>query len=155
VLWLFASGIKAYGTDSDIKPVEPVLKVYEHPNISTPPIPVIEPEIEPEPIVRTGNPEGNRSFARKKMDKWGWNDKQFECLVNLWERESNWNHEAANPKSSAYGIPQALPGKRMSDIADDWQTNPETQIKWGLKYISERYSTPCKAWKHFQNKNWY
>lgn len=157
MLWLFASGIKAFSTDTDLKPVEPVLKAYEHPDISTPTIPDFTPPVEPEPkpIVRLGNPEGNRSFARQKMNKWGWNEKQFECLVNLWERESNWNHEAKNPKSSAYGIPQALPAEKMSEIAEDWQTNPETQIKWGLKYIHERYSEPCNAWKHFQNKNWY
>lgn len=155
MLWLFAIGIKAHGADSPTEPVEPVLKAYEHPDISTPPSPIIEPLIEPEPKIRAGSPEGNRSFARKKMSKWGWDEKQFECLVNLWERESNWNHEADNPKSSAFGIPQALPGERMSEIGEDWRTNPETQIKWGLKYISGRYSTPCNAWKHFQNKNWY
>lgn len=155
VLWLTALGINTYGLNAPITPVEPVLSAYEHPDISTPPIPIKEPEIESEPVIRVGNPEGNRSFARSRMERWGWDEEQFDCLVNLWERESNWNHTADNPKSSAYGIPQALPGHKMSTVGDDWETNPETQIKWGLKYISQRYSTPCNAWDHFKRKNWY
>jgi hypothetical protein len=154
VLWFTALGINTFVLNAPTKPVEPVLRAYEHPDISTPPILEPSPEITVEPI-RVGDPDGNRSFARSRMDKWGWDEEEFHCLVHLWERESNWNHTADNPTSSAYGIPQALPGHKMSTVGDDWETNPKTQIKWGLKYISERYSTPCNAWKHFQNKNWY
>jgi hypothetical protein len=160
VLLATAFVISNQAVDTPTKPLEPVLRVYEHPDISTPPIPVITPSVaiiepEPEKKIRVGNPEGNRAYARSRMDKWGWDEHQFHCLVHLWERESNWNHTADNPTSSAYGIPQALPGHKMSTVGDDWGINPKTQIKWGLKYISERYSTPCNAWKHFQNKNWY
>ena len=28
----------------------------------------------------------------------------------------------------------------------DWQTNPRTQIIWGLGYIKSVYGTPCAAW---------
>src|SRR5690606_28846735 len=27
----------------------------------------------------------------------------------------------------------------------DWRTNPETQIRWGLGYIKNRYRTPARA----------
>lgn len=155
VLWLTAIGINTFGADALEKPVEPVLSAYEHPDISTPLIPIKEPEIEPEPVARVRSPESSRSFARSKMQKWGWSEEEFACLINLWEKESNWNHEAKNPNSSAYGIPQALPGHKMQSAGEDWQTNPETQIKWGLKYISKRYSTPCKAWEFWLNNNWY
>jgi hypothetical protein len=39
----------------------------------------------------------------------------------------------------------------MSSVADDWKTNPATQIKWGLGYIKGKYKTPCGAWSHFQD----
>ncbi|WP_406567766.1 aggregation-promoting factor C-terminal-like domain-containing protein [Actinoallomurus soli] len=81
--------------------------------------------------------------------------KQFPCLVKLWNRESNWNHKAHNPWSGAYGIPQALPGKKMRSAGKDWKTNPATQIKWGLKYIKGRYKTPCGAWSHMHRTGWY
>jgi hypothetical protein len=61
---------------------------------------------------------------------------------------------ASNP-SGAYGIPQALPGDKMAVYGDDWQTNPTTQIKWGLNYIAGRYSTPCGAWSFWQSNGWY
>ena len=48
----------------------------------------------------------------------------------------SWNVYADNPSSSAYGIPQALPGSKMSSAGADWATNPVTQIRWGLGYIA-------------------
>lgn len=73
---------------------------------------------------------------------------QFPCLDKLWKKESGWNYKAENRSSGAYGIPQALPGNKMSSAGSDWQNNPATQIKWGLSYIKQRYDTPCKAWAH-------
>jgi murein DD-endopeptidase MepM/ murein hydrolase activator NlpD len=81
--------------------------------------------------------------------------KQYGCLVLLWNRESGWNYRANNPSSSAYGIPQALPGSKMASAGADWRTNPATQIRWGLGYIRARYGTPCGAWAHSQSSGWY
>ena len=50
---------------------------------------------------------------------------------------------ADNPSSSAYGIPQALPGSKMASAGDDWANNAVTQIRWGLGYIADRYGSPC------------
>ena len=85
----------------------------------------------------------------------GWGNDQFSCLVTMWNHESGWRVNAANP-SGAYGIPQALPGSKMASAGADWRTNPATQIKWGLEYISSRYGTPCGAWSQWQaNGGWY
>jgi hypothetical protein len=102
------------------------------------------------------NVEANKAFAKSYMEsKYSWGKDQHSCLVNLWNRESGWRHTAANPTSSAYGIPQSLPGNKMASAGADWKTNPETQIKWGLKYIKHRYETPCGAWSAFKQKGWY
>lgn len=85
----------------------------------------------------------------------GWGGSQFSCLDSLWTKESGWKHTADNPSSSAYGIPQALPGSKMASAGSDWATNPSTQIKWGLTYIQSRYGTPCAAWAHSRANNWY
>ena len=74
-----------------------------------------------------------------------WNSSQISCLTQLWNNESHWNFKAHNYRSGAHGIPQALPAVKMNVIALDWRTNPVTQIRWGLKYISSRYGTPCAA----------
>jgi hypothetical protein len=96
-----------------------------------------------------------KGVAREMMGRHGWGGDQFSCLEQLWEKESHWDHTAQNPSSGAYGIPQALPGSKMASAGSDWQTNPATQIAWGLGYIAERYGTPCSAWGHSQSVNWY
>ena len=88
-------------------------------------------------------------------EEFNMNDSQFSCLNSLWTRESHWNYKAHNYRSGAHGIAQALPAEKMSVIADDWRTNPLTQIRWGLRYITIRYDTPCKAWSHFKSKRYY
>lgn len=80
---------------------------------------------------------------------------QMDCLDSLWTKESGWSATADNPTSSAYGIPQALPGSRMSTAGADWATNPVTQIRWGLGYIEGRYGSPCGAWSFSISNNWY
>jgi hypothetical protein len=96
-----------------------------------------------------------RSIARAMVADRGWSSSQFSCLDRLWQKESNWRVTATNPSSGAYGIPQSLPGRKMSSAGSDWRTNPATQIKWGLGYIADRYGTPCGAWSHSQSNNWY
>jgi resuscitation-promoting factor RpfB len=100
-------------------------------------------------------PGSAQAIAAEMVAARGWGSDQFDCLVNLWERESGWRVDAANSSSGAYGIPQALPGSKMASAGDDWRTNPATQITWGLGYIEDRYGDPCGAWNHFLDRNWY
>jgi hypothetical protein len=99
----------------------------------------------------TGTPRG---LALAMMADWGWGN-EFDCLNSLWERESGWSVSSTNATSGAYGIPQALPAGKMASAGADWQTNPATQIRWGLGYIADRYGSPCSAWSHSQSFNWY
>ncbi|MFG3495130.1 transglycosylase SLT domain-containing protein [Streptomyces sp. NPDC047928] len=80
---------------------------------------------------------------------------QFQCFSNIVDHESSWNYRATNPSSGAYGLMQALPGYKMQSAGADWQTNPATQIKWGLNYMNDRYGSPCGAWSFWQANNWY
>lgn len=105
-----------------------------------------------------GLPDGDangdaKAYARQAVT----DDDQYQCLDHLWTGESNWNPSAENPDSGAYGIPQALPGNKMASAGSDWRTNPITQVKWGLTYISSRYGTPCTAWQQWQARSphWY
>ena len=95
-----------------------------------------------------------RSVARQLLAERGQGD-QFGCLDRLWQKESGWRWNADNPTSSAYGIPQSLPGSKMASAGADWRTNPVTQIRWGLQYIADVYGGPCSAWRHSQAVNWY
>jgi hypothetical protein len=96
-----------------------------------------------------------RSIARALLPKFGFSADQFSCLDSIYSSESGWNPHADNPTSSAYGIPQALPGSKMSSAGPDWANNPATQIRWGLGYIKSSYGTPCGALAFREGHGWY
>ena len=101
------------------------------------------------------DPNTAQSIAYNMLSSFGFTPSTyFGCLVDLWNRESGWSYDAENPASGAYGIPQALPGSKMASAGADWQTNPATQIRWGLGYIKQIYGNPCSAWA-FEEANGY
>jgi hypothetical protein len=100
-------------------------------------------------------PASPREIAMSLLSSYGWDSGQFSCLDSIWTRESDWNPYAANASSGAYGIPQSLPGSKMAAYGSDWQTNAETQIKWGLGYIRASYGSPCGAWYFWESHGWY
>jgi hypothetical protein len=100
------------------------------------------------------DPNTAQSIAYNMMASFGFSPSTyFGCLLDIWNRESGWVYDAENA-SGAYGIPQALPGSKMASAGADWQTNPATQIKWGLSYIKAIYGNPCSAWA-FEEANGY
>lgn len=118
------------------------------------PNPEPTPEV-PKPEKPKSDPEPGGGSIKDYASELVGGGKQFECLDLLWQRESGWDHTATNPTSGAYGIPQAYPGKKMASAGADWRTNPRTQVKWGVGYITERYGSPCEAWEHSERKGWY
>lgn len=104
----------------------------------------------------TGTKAEYQAYAKDLcLNTYGWSEYDFECLVKLWNRESGWNPNAHNKSSGAHGIPQSLPASKMASEGADYYTNAKTQIRWGLKYIKNRYGTPAKAWAHSEKVNWY
>lgn len=101
------------------------------------------------------NPSENVKIGERLAAQRGWTGSEFQCLYQLWQKESRWSTTAGNTRSGAYGIPQSLPGSKMATAGADWQTNPETQITWGLGYIARSYKTPCGAWAKSQASGWY
>jgi resuscitation-promoting factor RpfB len=99
-------------------------------------------------VVAAPAPGTAKSIAYNMMASFGFPTSEFSCLDDLWTRESGWIYDAENPASGAYGIPQAFPGYKMAQAGADWQTNPATQIRWGLGYIQSTYGNPCTAWNY-------
>ena len=101
-------------------------------------------------------PLGAKKVAKSiLLNEYGFSEKEYTCLDTLWTKESHWNYKARNKSSGAHGIPQALPASKMNVVSTDWRTNPVTQIRWGLRYISIRYETPCKALAKHKRSNYY
>lgn len=114
-----------------------------------------QPQTTPVPQPTDIEPESNRALGYQLMLDFGFAADQWPALDALWMRESGWNHLAENPSSGAYGIPQSLPANKMAVVGPDWRTNPTTQIRWGLAYISARYGVPDRAWAHSERVGWY
>ncbi|MFF3287276.1 transglycosylase SLT domain-containing protein [Streptomyces sp. NPDC003023] len=100
------------------------------------------------PAAPSGSP---KAIAQKMIE----NDAQFACFDKIVTHESNWDVDATNASSGAYGLVQALPGGKMASAGADWETNPATQIEWGLDYMEDRYGSPCGAWSAWQSQGWY
>jgi hypothetical protein len=78
---------------------------------------------------------------------WNWDKTQRRCAYSLFMKESRFDHLAKNQQgSSAFGIGQVL---------KETSKDPAIQILNAYKYIKHRYDTPCRAWNHSVNRNWY
>jgi hypothetical protein len=117
------------------------------------PAPAAAPE--PAPVVAVNDPAGAQAYAAGQLASYGWAPDQMQCLVTLWDKESDWTTTATNASSGAYGIVQSLPAEKMASAGADYLTNYRTQINWGLNYIQERYQSPCGALNFHLSNNWY
>lgn len=98
-------------------------------------------------VERTWTPSTSRSFVRSKAASRGWTGREWKCLDEIIHAESRWNPKADNPTSTAYGLFQQLKLNRKAGV--------EKQTRLGLRYITSRYGSPCKA-RAFQLRNgWY
>jgi len=119
------------------------------------PAPAAPAPAAPTPIVPPAIAGTPRQMAYAVAVRAGLSAQQWSCLSQLWQQESKFQTTVRNSQSGAYGIPQALPASRMASAGADWPTNPVTQIRWGLSYISTRYGTACTAWSHWERDRWY
>lgn len=95
-------------------------------------------------------PEQNRAYAKAILSP-----ADFAAADTLVNRESRWITTAANPNSSAYGVPQSLPGNKMASAGSDWRTNGMTQFDWMITYVEQRYGSFQNALAHSTAHGWY
>ena len=90
----------------------------------------------------------------KQIAKELFDEKQYNCLVKLLTKESNWRPTSKNPKSTASGIGQLLDGT-YKNLGMQKNEEGVVQLVATIAYISRRHVRPCSAWQHFQEHNWY
>ena len=88
------------------------------------------------------------------FSEYGWGKAEQKCLGMMWGKESAWDYTAISP-SDDYGIPQRHMRNNTQKEIDAFMQDPQTQIAWGLNYIEKRYSSPCGAWRFWQENRWY
>ena len=85
----------------------------------------------------------------------GVSEANLSAALDLIYHESGCRVGATNASSGAYGIPQALPGSKMASAGADWETNPVTQIRWMIKYVTGRYGGWEQARTFWYAHGWY
>jgi len=130
--------------------------VFINPLHIPPDAPAQAVEVIMKPILVERTPEASKEFAKARLFAYGWDTPaQWECLLSLWTKESNWRPDAYNKtpvyqngnKLNAGGIPQIL--------GLDPDLTVEEQVRRGLVYIEHRYSSPCSAWRFWERNFWY
>ncbi len=95
-----------------------------------------------QPVQAATQADQYRLYAHSRIIDW----KQFNCFVKIITKESRWNPQARN--GSHFGLGQ---------MRSQWYRNldPYRQIDQTIKYITNRYQTPCKAWAFHERKGWF
>ena len=94
-------------------------------------------------------PMSARSYARSMVS-----DKEYVALHELINLESNWNSEAQNPKSTAYGLAQFV--DKTWDLVDvEKSADYRIQLIAAQKYVIMRYGSWVKALEHHKKYGWY
>jgi hypothetical protein len=89
-----------------------------------------------------------------------WTVAEWQCLRNIWMKESHFNPKAENKSSGAYGIAQFMPST-WGNYKVTKTSEAKLQIKYGLRYIEVRYGDAenpngaCNAWAFWQKNKWY
>jgi hypothetical protein len=88
------------------------------------------------------NVDSLRLYAHSRLV----NFEQFVCFNKIITKESNWRVNAKN--GSHFGLGQ---------MRSQWYRNLDgfRQVDQTIKYIGNRYQTPCKAWAFHQRNNWF
>ena len=102
------------------------------------------------PAPKLNTPEYARWYANAQMSHFGWKTSEMKCLVPMWIGESHWDiHEETGPY---IGIPQTTPGV-VNDYGfseSQYRESADVQVTVGLRYIKERYGSPCAAWEFWK-----
>jgi hypothetical protein len=113
---------------------------------------------------------GNEAMANSMAEAIWKDPRQISCLDALWNRESGFSQYADTrvtgaggdgPGSAvfAYGIAQARPASKYPKAGQPasmgGQSDPRTQVTWGLSHIASVYGAPCGALAHETASGWY
>lgn len=89
--------------------------------------------------------------VRQVAHRYGWGaGPQWDALARLIQKESGWNPNAANPRSSARGLFQ-----KMTSLHGPVEPTAAGQAAWGLNYIQRTYRDPIGALNFHNRRGWY
>jgi SLT domain-containing protein len=92
----------------------------------------------------------------KAIKDLGYPESWIQPALELVARESSFNPNAKNSKSTAAGLFQFLDSTRKNygGSSVNWN-DPYQQALKGLKYVKDRYGDPVKALQFWDKNKWY
>lgn len=124
------------------------------------PIPEPKPvNIPPKPKTLARETNSAKSDIKQQVQaiaskhSWG-NGEEWDSLQWIIQKESGFNPNAQNKKSTAYGLFQFLDGTRKSYNCPK-TADVAIQTECGIKYIKARYGDPVKAKQFHLSRGWY
>ena len=96
-----------------------------------------------QPVQAASLADHYKLYAHSRILDWN----QYHCFVKIISKENrSWDPLARN--GSHFGLGQ---------MRSQWYRNldPYRQIDQTIKYITNRYQSPCKAWAFHESKGWY
>ena len=107
-----------------------------------------------DPVEINGRHPNIKVYAFEQvLERWG--DKQWSYFSDLMDKENReWNPEAKNPNSTAYGLGQFL-NSTWKTVDCEKTSDPYIQLDCMFDYIDMRYDTPLKALQFHKKNNWY
>ena len=101
------------------------------------------------------NPNSKKAIETyKKYVEINNSKEHYDCYDKLIFKESSWNPNAQNPKSTAYGLGQFL-NKTWDLVPQSKTSNPYDQLDAMFHYVDNRYENSCNAWKFWLKNKWY
>ena len=101
------------------------------------------------PVKQQRVPDTARGYARSMVSK-----EEYEALHELIDRESKWDSDAQNPKSTAYGLAQFV-DKTWDLVEIEKSADFRIQLIAAQKYVMMRYGSWVKALEHHKQYGWY
>ena len=110
--------------------------------------------VEPEPSQNLVNP------TEAQKEEWltaaGIAPDDWQYVDFIVRKESNWQPFVWNQQgSSAYGLCQTMMSLYEDQVAEDFMTNPVSQLKWCHAYALSRYGSWQKAHTFWKNNGWW
>lgn len=115
---------------------------------------IIQTVISQQPVKQVEVRGSSLSGIKGNMGLAGISPGDYQYADYIVSRESGWNPLARNP-SGAYGLCQALPGRKMASAGSDWESNPVTQLKWCNGYAVGRYGSWRAAYNFWQSHHYW
>ena len=105
--------------------------------------------ITPAPIRKPNFPVSARSYARSMVSV-----EEYVALHELIMRESSWNPDARNRKSTAYGLGQLI-DQTWKDLDIEKSDDFRIQLIAAHKYVMQRYGSWQKALEFHKRNGYY